>query len=367
MTPEFDRVAIVGVGLIGGSLGMALCRRGLAREVVGTGSGAGNLRLALELGAINSFTLSPAGAVTGADLVIIATPVSATIPALLELLPHLTPGTVVTDVGSTKGEVVREGERAVTPGISFVGGHPMSGSEKTGVQGADPYLFENAFYVITPTPQTSPGALSYVRKLAGGVGARVIEMEPEAHDRAVSAVSHLPHLIAAALVNTVARSPGSENALPLAAGGFRDTTRIASGSPSLWRDIFISNRRQALGMLQYFKKELDLFEDMLLAGDGRAIETWLDCARQARSEIPSKTRGYLPVLHELVLTVPDRPGAINGFTLHLLKAGINISDIEILRVREGEGGTIRVGLATEEEREKAVRVLREQGYPVYVK
>ncbi|OPZ73271.1 MAG: prephenate dehydrogenase [Firmicutes bacterium ADurb.Bin456] len=120
-------------------------------------------------------------------------------------------------------------------------------------------------------------------------------------------------------------------------------------------------------MLQYFREELDLFEDMLLAGDGKAILTRLDCARQVRSEIPAKTRGYLPVLHELVLTVPDKPGAINGFTLHLLKAGINISDIEILRVREGEGGTIRVGLATREEREEAVQVLRKQGYPVYIK
>ena len=209
MKPEFNRVVIVGVGLIGGSLGMALCRRGLAREVVGTGSEPENLRLALELGAIHRFTVSTAGAVAGADLVIIATPVSATIPVLLELLPHLSGGAVVTDVGSTKGEVVREAERAVRPGISFVGGHPMSGSEKTGVRGADPYLFENAFYIITPTPRTPPAALESVRKLAGGVGARVLEMNPEEHDLAVSAVSHLPHLTAAALVNTAARAPGS--------------------------------------------------------------------------------------------------------------------------------------------------------------
>ena len=365
MNPEFNRVVIVGVGLIGGSLGMALCRRGLAREVVGTGSEPENLRLALELGAIHRFTVSTAGAVAGADLVIIATPVSATIPVLLELLPHLSGGAVVTDVGSTKGEVVREAERAVRPGISFVGGHPMSGSEKTGVRGADPYLFENAFYIITPTPQTPPGALESVRKLAAGVGARVLEMNPEAHDLAVSAVSHLPHLTAAALVNTAARAPGSEDALPLAAGGFRDTTRIASGSPSMWRDIFISQRKQVVKMLQCFKEELALFEDMLLAGDGKAIQARLEYARQVRSGIPAKTRGYLPALHELVLTVPDRPGAINGFTRHLLEAGINISDIEILRVREGEGGTIRVGLATEEEQEEAVQVLREHGYTVY--
>ncbi|NLW38153.1 MAG: prephenate dehydrogenase [Peptococcaceae bacterium] len=365
MNPEFNRVVIVGVGLIGGSLGMALCRRGLAREVVGTGSDPENLRLALELGAIHRFAVPPAGAVAGADLVIIATPVSITVPVLLEILPHLTEGTVVTDVGSTKGEVVREAERAVRPGISFVGGHPMSGSEVTGVRGADPYLFENAFYIITPTPRTPAAALDAVRKLAAGVGARVLEMDPEEHDWAVSAVSHLPHLVAAALVNTVARAPGSERALPLAAGGFRDTTRLASSSPSMWRDIFISNRRQVLKMLRHFKEELSLFEDMLLAGDGEKIQDWLACASQVRAGIPAKTRGYLPELHDLVLTVPDRPGAINGFTRHLLEAGINISDIAILRVREGEGGTIRVGLATREEQEKAVQLLREQGYTVF--
>ncbi len=367
MNPEFGRVTIVGVGLIGGSLGMALCRRGLAREVVGTGSQPADLRLALEMGAIHRFTCSTAGAVAGAGLVIIATPVSATIPVLLELLPHLSEGAVVTDVGSTKGEIVREVERAVTSGISFIGGHPMAGSEETGVRGADPYLFENAFYVLTPTPKTHPGALEAVGKMAAGVGARVIEMDPERHDLAVSAVSHLPHLLAAALVNTVARMPGSEGALPLAAGGFRDLTRISSSSPSMWRDIFISNRKQVLNMIRQFREELVLFENMLLERDGKAVQARLDYARQVRSGLPAKTKGYLPHLYEVVLTVPDQPGVINGFTLHLSKAGINISDIEILRVREGEGGTIRVGFATEEEQEGAVQALREQGYTVYKK
>ena len=154
--------------------------------------------LAVELGAVDRYAGSPADGVTGADLIIIATPVSATLSILREILPHLAPGAVVTDVGSTKAEVVRAAENMLPPGISFVGGHPMAGSEHNGVGGADPYLFENAFYLITPTADTRPAALEKIKKLAVGVGAKVVEIEPERHDLAVAAVSHLPHLLAAA-------------------------------------------------------------------------------------------------------------------------------------------------------------------------
>jgi len=364
LIPEFNRVTIVGVGLIGGSLGMALCARGLAGEVVGVGSRVENLRLAVELGAVHRFTESPAEGVAGADLVIIATPVCATIPVLREIMPTLSPGAVVTDVGSTKADIVRQAEGTLPPGISFVGGHPMAGSEQAGVRGADPYLFENAFYVITPTANTPPRALEAVKKLAAGAGAKVVEMEPDRHDLAVAAVSHLPHLLAATLVNTVVRMPESEGVLPLAAGGFRDTTRIAAGNPVMWRDIFMANRDQVLDMIRRFKVELDFFESVIHQGNKEAIQDKLECAREVRSGLPAKTKGYLPCLFEIVVTVPDRPGIIAGFTVHLAEAGINISDIEILRVREGEGGTIRVGFATEEEQDGAVQMLREKGYAV---
>lgn len=364
MIPEFRRVAIVGVGLIGGSLGMALCTWGLAGEVVGMGSRVENLRLAVDLGAIHRFTDSLAEGVAGSDMVIIATPVSATIPVIKQILPCLSPGAVVTDVGSAKAGIVSEAEKVTPSGISFVGGHPMAGSEQAGVKGADPYLFENAFYIITPTSNTPPHALEAVEKLATGIGARIVKMDPVEHDLAVAAVSHLPHLLAATLVNTVAHIPGSEKILPLAAGGFRDTTRIAAGSPSMWRDIFVANREQVLKMLRRYRAELDIFENSINNENKEAIHDSLEKARVVRSNLPAKTKGYLPCLYEVVVNVPDQPGIIAGFTTHLAEAGINISDIEILRVREGEGGTIRVGFATEEEQEKAVRVLREKGYTV---
>jgi len=343
---------------------MALCSRGLAGEVVGAGSSTANLQLAVELGAIHRYAVSPVDSVTGAELVVIATPVSATIPVLQEVLPYLGPGTVITDVGSTKAGIVLEAERAVGASLSFVGGHPMAGSELVGVRGADPYLFENAFYIITPTTRTSPQALAKVRRLAEGVGARVIEMEPERHDLAVAAVSHLPHLLAATLVNTVARLPVSEDMLPLAAGGFRDMTRIASSSAVMWRDIFATNKDQVIKLIRSFRQELDSFEGLVAAGDSWAIQEYLEQAKTVRSTIPSRTKGYLPRLFEIVLTAPDQPGVIADFTSHLAKAGINICDLEILRVREGEGGTIRVAFAVKEEREAALLALRGKGYTV---
>lgn len=362
MIPAFKKVAIIGVGLIGGSLGMSLRSRGLAEEVLGWGSALEDLRLAVELGAVDLYAASPAEGVAAADLVIIATPVSATLPVLCEILPHLAPGTVVTDVGSTKAAVVRAAENMLPPGISFVGGHPLAGSEHHGVGGADPYLFENAFYLITPTPNTEKYALEKVGKLAMGVGARVVQIEPDRHDLAVAAVSHLPHLLAATLVNTVAHMPESDAVLPFTAGGFRDTTRIAAGNPLMWRDIFETNRDQVLKMVRDFRGELDLFERLLQKGDMDAVQSRLADARDVRVSLPGGIKGYLPALFEIILTVPDQPGIIAGFTACLAENGVNITNIEILRVREGEGGTIRVAFATGQEQENAIRALRGKGY-----
>jgi len=346
---------------------MALCARGLAGEVIGSGSSSENLRLACEVGAIHRFTDSIVEGVAGAELVIIGTPVSMTIPVLKEIIPYLSPAAVVTDVGSTKAGIVRNAAKILPPGISFVGGHPMAGTERAGVREADPYLFENAFYIITPNHETLPAAVSKVSKLAAGVGAKVIEMEPEQHDQAVAAVSHLPYIIASSLVNTVARMPGGESILPLAAGGFRDTTRIAASNPVMWRDILQANREQVLDMVRRFREELNLYENAIAAGEGADIQMKLESARDVRSALPAKAGRYLSIVYEVVVTVPDRPGAIAALAAPLADAGINISEIEIMRVREGEGGTIRVGFATEEDQGNALRVLKDEGYSVRIR
>lgn len=352
-----ERCAIIGLGLVGGSLALALNERGLAKHICGVDTNRENLELALAGEAIHE-TAGLQDAVAGADLVILSTPVGV-IPALLrEISGRLKPGAVVTDVGSTKKNIVDEADAVLGPGVHFVGGHPMAGSETSGFAGADPYLFENAFYLLTPTPETDPAALAMMRRLVEGIGAVLMEIPPDEHDLITGAISHLPHLVAAALVNAVNNMPVGERALALAAGGFRDTTRIAAGNPRMWRDIFLTNRQRVLETLGYFRSAVEELEAAVRAGDDESIYSTLDRASRVRRELPLKSKGYLPYVYEVVVTVPDRPGIIAMLAGLLGEAGINISEIEILRAREGYGGTIRIGFTYPEEQDRAYVLLR---------
>lgn len=355
-------ITIVGVGLIGGSLGLAWRQRRAARRVVGVDVSLQTLRRALEIGAIDEGTADLAEGVRGAEVVVLATPVGATLelaPALARLLPA---GTIVLDVGSTKGAICRRMAEVLPPGVFFVGGHPMAGSEQQGIEAADPYLFQNAVFVLTPG--AAPEAVvEEVRSLVGLTGAQVALMDPELHDRAVAAVSHLPQLVAVALVNAAAAAEAaSPGVLALAAGGFRDTTRITGSPPEMWLDILASNRGPVLEMVAAFRAALDEVEGALRAGDRARLAAALERARATRQRLPRRPKGLLPAYFELAVTVEDRPGVIGRLATLLGDRGVNIEDIEILRLREGEGGTIRLGFATEEECAQAFAVLREHGY-----
>jgi prephenate dehydrogenase len=360
----FNRVVIIGVGLIGGSIGMGLRARGLAGTVTGVGRDDAKLRQAVDRGAVDNFVTDLRAGVTGADLVMVAVPVGSVVSVLRSVRPYLLPGTIVTDVGSCKAAIVTAAEDLIPPEVHFVGGHPMAGSEQTGIQGADRYLFEGAYYVLTPTPRTDRCALERVRTLARKLGCRVIEMDPRGHDRAVAAVSHLPHLLACTLVNTVGRVPGSEKVLALAAGGYRDTTRVAAGDPEMWRDIFLANREMLRLELDRFRSELDFIERALDDGNLEQIQIWLREARYCRENLPVRMKGFLNDLYELTITISDRPGTIAAVASTLAAHGLNVSDIEILRVREGEGGTVRLAFSSEHERDQAADLLVREGVPV---
>ncbi|MEW6541267.1 MAG: prephenate dehydrogenase [Bacillota bacterium] len=360
----FNQVSIIGVGLIGGSIGLGLRARGLARTVTGVGRDPSRLQEALARGAVDHFTTDPQTGLAGAELVVIAVPVASIIPVLRLVVPHLRPGTIVTDVGSCKAAVVDAAARITPAGVHFVGGHPMAGSEQAGIGGADRYLFEGAYYVLTPTPHTDRRASARVRLMAEGLGCRVIEMTPGEHDRAVAAVSHLPHLLACTLVNTVAGMEGSERALALAAGGYRDTTRVAAGSPPMWLDIFLANRGMLKALLHRFREELNVIEGALDEGGAEEITAWLQKARESREGLPARAKGYLKDLHEITITISDRPGTIATVASLLGRHEINISDLEILRVREGEGGTVRLAFGAARDRDRAAELLAGEGIPV---
>jgi prephenate dehydrogenase len=291
MTVHFSQVAIVGVGLIGGSLGMILRRRGLAASVVGVGRRVENLKTAVEMGAIDRFVVDPKDAVQEADLVVLATPVDTYERHLTEWAASLRPGAVVTDVGSVKGRLVERSEQAMPAGVHFVGAHPIAGKEKTGVAAGSEQLFAGARCILTPTTRTNQEALDRVAAMWRETGAIVLTMDPHLHDKILGAVSHLPHVAAFALINALIDIRDAVPALDLAGhsgGGLRDTTRIAASSPEMWRDIFLWNRDNLVTFIEAYERSLGELKELIRAGDAAGIEKALERAKQEREKFPAR-------------------------------------------------------------------------------
>jgi prephenate dehydrogenase len=288
---RWKKVTLVGVGLLGGSLGQALKQRRLAGSVVGFVRRRASLNECRKYKAVDVATLDLRQAVEGADLVVLCTPISRMKSLLKDMSTVLKPGAIVTDVGSVKGTVVRELESlAAKAGACFVGSHPMAGAEKMGVAWARADLFEGAVCVVTSTRKSNPGALRKVEALWKSVGCRVMKLSPELHDELVSRTSHLPHLIAAALVNAVLSTTHRREQDQLCANGFRNTTRIASGSPEMWRDIALANRRNLAPALRRFIKDLNTFHRQLVKGDAIAVSRFFERAKRSRDLWVKKAR-----------------------------------------------------------------------------
>ncbi|NLO89719.1 MAG: prephenate dehydrogenase [Clostridia bacterium] len=357
----FKKVCIIGVGLIGGSLGMALKYRRAADHIAGYDTNEGVLKKAEELEAVDRGYSNLAEAVKEAELIILSTPLDFFQDTARNILPFIREDAVVTDTGSTKACIVERLEKVFSSRGSFVGGHPMTGSEKGGIEAADRYLFENAVYAITPTENTGKRAVTKVTLLAEIIGSRPIFLSPQEHDAVVAAVSHVPHIAASGLVLTLGELEKRHPCAPvLAAGGFRDTTRIAEADPKLWEQICFSNKIKVIEVLENYINNLNRIKKHLKENNRNDFREALAQAKEQRMKIPSKMKGILPSLFEIVVVVPDRPGVIGFLGTRLGSKGINIIDIEILRVREGEGGTIRLGFQSEEAREKAVEALKEE-------
>lgn len=286
MSESFGRVAIIGVGLIGGSLACALRAQGAAEHVVGCGRDRRNLERAVELGVIDAWTHDPAEAVRGADLVVVAVTLGATADILARIAPVLAPQAIITDVGSAK-RCVLEAARAQLPPTHyarFVAGHPIAGSEQSGVEAAKADLYVRHRVILTPVADTDREALATVRRVWECVGADVLDMDADLHDEVLAATSHLPHLLAYALVDCLLGLDSPVDVFDFAAGGFRDFTRIASSSPAMWRDIAIQNRRALLAVCTRFEATLATLRRAVEAGDAQALETAFARAKRARDD-----------------------------------------------------------------------------------
>ena len=280
---RWKKVTLIGVGLLGGSLGMALRRRRLADTVVGFVRRIASISECKRLGAVDTATRDLARAVAGADLLVLCTPIAQMRPLVRQMLPAILPGASITDVGSVKGSVVRELESLTErAGAHFVGSHPMAGAEKMGVSAARADLFEKAVCVVTPTARSNRAALSKVERLWKSVGSRVVRLSPARHDALVSRSSHLPHVVAAALANFVLDPSWPREQSGLCANGFRDATRIAAGSPQMWRDIALANRRHLGATLDQFIRELQRIQRRIKKGEARPLEQFLAEAKSRR-------------------------------------------------------------------------------------
>ena len=357
----FNNIAIVGVGLIGGSLGLALRRKYPEIRIIGVSSG-DTLNSALEMGAITEgYGYEKLGdAVRDADIVFLCTPIHRIQGLISQLEPLLRANVLVTDVGSTKRIITEHAEQVLPEDVNFIGGHPMTGSEKRGIHAADPFLFQNAIYVLCPTESVPEDVTCSFCTFLEGIGATVMILDASLHDRIAAAVSHLPQIIAVTLVK-MAGELNSDDApyLQLAAGGFRDMTRIASSPFAMWDDIFLTNDDAVKDVLDMFIKQLLKIKDRI---GTQAIGEDFKTANTIREIIPKDTKGFLKTLFEVLVVVEDKPGVIAKIAGELALANINLKDIEVLKVREGEGGTLRLAFENDKDAHQAIDILSRIGY-----
>ena len=286
MSAAIPRLAIMGVGLIGGSLALALKEAGCVGEVVGCGRGKPNLEKALERGIIDRYERDPRLAAVGADLIFLATPVQTLAQVVAEIAPVLKPGTILTDGGSVKAEVVRQIQPLVPAGVDFVPGHPIAGTEKSGAEAAFADLYRGKRCILTPTATTSAAALQRVTEMWQAVGSEVVCMSVDKHDRVLAAISHLPHMVAYSLVNAVGSYDHyEENILEYSAGGFRDFTRIASSDPMMWRDIALTNRDALIEMMEQFETFFAELKADVRSGQADKLFEFFMTSKQMRDAI----------------------------------------------------------------------------------
>jgi prephenate dehydrogenase len=355
------KVAVLGVGLIGGSIGLA-ARRRLDAEVVGCGRSPERLQRAVELGAIDRGAGSVAEACEAADLVVCAGPVAVLPEQAREALAAAGPETVVTDVGSTKGELVD----ALGADERFIGGHPLAGAETAGVENAREDLFEGARWYLTPTERSSGLLYDRLQRTLSALGARPQAIDPHGHDRLMATVSHLPHVLANVLAAEAADSlTQNSERLPDVGPSFRDMTRVAGSNPAIWADIFASNRGAVAASVDAVGERLREAARLIREGDREALAAWHGSAGEARQRLLESESEAGP-LRELRIVVANKPGTIAELALVLGEAGVNIEDMALHPAADMTSGAVSLWVGGDDQAAKAERLVRDLGHTVTV-
>ena len=354
------RVLINGLGLIGGSIAYALAKFQPGVTVIGLDQNTANLSQAKQRGIIDEIGLSLTTDAPSADVIILATPVTA-VEASIDLLATLPlkSEVIITDTGSTKTAICQAAQQLTDKGITFIGGHPMAGSHKSGVQAANWDLFRSAFYLLVPGANTPEAALTTLKALLQVTNAKFLVLAPQQHDHIVALLSHVPHILAASLVNTTHEDfKDCPDMVRLAAGGFRDMTRIASSDPTMWADILTTNKTEILAVLASYEAQLKALESHIAAGDTPAFFDFFAQAKVTREHIEATKRtGTLPGFFDLHVNIPDKTGSIAAITTKLAQADINIINIQILETRDDINGVLQLTFSNQHDLQQATELL----------
>lgn len=356
---EIQKIAIIGLGLIGGSIAKAL-KNSHSEFYISAYDLDDVITSALNEKVIDS-QLNSIDEAVNFDLIILCLPVDLSLKVFEDIIPLLNENNILTDVCSVKNIFFEKWNMLNTGKGIYVGSHPMTGKEKSGYENSDPLLFENSVFIVTEN-LTGNSKLTEFRKVIETLGANILHIPAKQHDVIAASVSHLPQLLSVALVNTASLKTENYNFLDLAAGGFRDMTRIASSDYKIWEPIIENNKNQILTALDKFSYELNKVKLWVLANDSTHLSEYFESARQNRDEIPQNTKGFITPVYDIYIYVKDEPGVISKISAKLFEAGINIKDIELLKIRDGAGGTFRLSFESKEIAEKAKTIIGSLGF-----
>ena len=360
------KIVFVGLGLIGGSVAKAIKKTYPGIHLYATAGHRETVEAAFYDGLIENKSLLSDQEIADSDAIFLCSPVLVNVEYLSRIKPFLSPDTLITDVGSVKGDIAAEIDRL---GLSdqFIGGHPMTGSENTGYSCSDPSFLENAYYLLTYQSERARRIVPFFDRFISGLGAITMTLRPDQHDMAVAAISHLPHVISASLVNLVREDNRDDLLRTIAAGGFKDITRISSSSPVMWENICLSNRKAILSMIDQYMELLSDFRSEIEDGNGEEIRARFQSAKDFRDSLPVKKRGLLPAVFTIFCDLCDEPGQIATVATLLAASGISIKNIGIIHNREFEEGVLQIELYSEADYEGARTLLESHSYRLHLR